>query len=341
MADQVVLVGPAPPPTGGIATHVASLARALGAAGIAASAVDPRQRLRLVGELSRAGLRGEVVHLHVCGHNRKSYGLLGACLAATPRLAAMVTLHSGLLPGFLEDVTASGRRTIAGLLGRASAVVCVSERIAEAIAALGVRGVDVAPAFIPGGRPGRPPVRVAAAREAGATILAATVAPGPEYGADLLVHGFARVAHALPDAVLVVFGSGGADREVAARLAERELGERVIAAGEVDSHTALAILAAADVVLRPTLADGDAVTVREARALGRRVVASDAAARPPGTTLFPAGDTPALAEAILRALREPPPPAFLDDGFAALSRVYARLGLDGLEVPACAASPAV
>src|SRR6185503_3939501 len=122
MSERVVLVGPIPPPTGGIATHVASLGRALAAAGARATLVDSRQRLRLVGELSRAGLAADLVHLHVCGHNRRSYGLLAACLAATPRLPAMVTLHSGLAPGYLDDLTASGRRTVAAVLERASAV---------------------------------------------------------------------------------------------------------------------------------------------------------------------------------------------------------------------------
>jgi glycosyltransferase involved in cell wall biosynthesis len=329
MGKQVLLVGPVPPPTGGIATHVASLARALGVAGIGATVVDPRGRLRFVTELGRAGLAGEVVHLHVCGHNRSSYGLLGACLAATPRLPAMVTLHSGLLPGYLDGVSATGRRTIAGLLARAARVVVVSPAIAAAVRDLGVDDVAVISPFIAAGlTPGRPPVRVAAAREAGATLVVAAMARGLEYGAAILAQGFARVAAQLPEAVLVVFGPGGADRDVARRLDERGLGDRVIALGELDPRTALATLEAADVVVRPTLADGDAVTVREARALGARVVASDAAARPPGTTLFATGDARALADAILAALRAPPPPPSLDDGFARLAALYATLGTE-------------
>jgi glycosyltransferase involved in cell wall biosynthesis len=326
MGKPVLLVGPTPPPTGGIATHVASLARALAVAGVGAAVVDPRRRLRFVGELSRAGIAGEVVHLHVCGHNARSYGLLAACLAATPRLPAMVTLHSGLLPAYLGAVTATGRRTIAGLLERAARVVVVSPAIAAAVRDLGVDGVELVSPFIAAGlAPGRPPVRVAAARAAGATLLVAALAPGAEYGAAVLVRGFARVAARLPEAVLLLFGAGGADRDVARRLAERGLGERVIALGELDRRAAHATLQAADVLLRPTLADGDAITVREARALGTRVVASDAAARPAGTALFPSGDAAALAEVTLRALRAPPPPPLIDDGFARLLSLYGAL----------------
>jgi len=338
MSEHVVLVGPIPPPTGGIATHVASLARALAEAGARATLVDSRQRLRLVGELSRAGLAGDIVHLHVCGHNRRSYGLLAACLAATPRRPAMVTLHSGLTPGYLEDVTATGRRTIAGLLGRASMVVSVSQRIASAVHGLGVRQVEVVSSYLGHApRAGHPPVRVAAAHAAGSTLIAAAMAPGPEYGAEVLVHGFARIAAADPDATLVIFGPGGADRVIARRLDERGLGERVIALGELEAHEVQAVLGVADLVVRPTLADGDAITLREARALGRRAVASDVAARPPGTRLFPAGDTAAFAVAVLAALREPAPPAATQDGFAQLAAIYGRLGMEGI---ACAASPA-
>lgn len=336
MSSRVLLVGPVPPPTGGIASHVASLARALGGSGVPAQVVDSRRRLALVGELGRAGLGGEIVHLHVCGHNKRSFGLLAACLAATPRLPAMVTLHSGLAPRFLENLTATGRRTVAGLLGRASTVVCVSQAIARAVVELGAPAPEVVSPFIGGLRAGRPPVHVEAAREAGATLIAASVAPGHEYGAETLISAFVRIAAKLPDAMLVLFGPGS--REVAGRLIDRDLEDRVIAEGEVEPRTALAILAASDVLVRPTLADGDAVTVREALALGRRVVASDAAARPEGTMIFPAGDAEALAGATLRALAQPPPPPATEDGFAALSRIYSRLGL---EVTTCAASPAV
>jgi glycosyltransferase involved in cell wall biosynthesis len=50
--------------------------------------------------------------------------------------------------------------------------------------------------------------------------------------------------------------------------------------------------------------------VREALALGRRVVATAVGTRPPGVELCPPNDAAALAEAMLRALdREPPAPS--------------------------------
>lgn len=59
-----------------------------------------------------------------------------------------------------------------------------------------------------------------------------------------------------------------------------------------------ALLLDADILVRPTLNDGDAVAVREALAAGLWVVASDAAARPPGVHVFPTSDADALAQCL-------------------------------------------
>ncbi|NJN63885.1 MAG: glycosyltransferase [Acidobacteria bacterium] len=78
------------------------------------------------------------------------------------------------------------------------------------------------------------------------------------------------------------------------------IGERLhIALGE----QAPPIIARSDVFLRPTTADGDSVSVREAASTGVSVVASDAAARPAGTFLFPVGDVAAFDVAVRDALR--------------------------------------
>jgi glycosyltransferase involved in cell wall biosynthesis len=333
----IVLVGPVPPPTGGVAAHIAAVARGLGAIGVHTTTVDPRERLRLVSTLGLAGMARDIVHVHVSGHGPKPYGLVAAALATTPLRPAMVTLHSGLIRGFFDGLGASGRRTIAGLLERASAVVAVSDAIADAVAGLGMARPHVVSPFVARAlRPGRPPAHAAAA--AGSPLIAAAVGPGAIYGAAVLARGFARLSGRHPDAVLAVFGPGAADREVGHRLADLGVTDNVLLLGELDPATALGVVAVCDVFVRPTLADGDAMSVREARALGRRTVASDVARRPAGTALFRAGDADALSAAIEAALTAPPPPPAVDDGFADLLAIYARLG--ATEVTACAASQA-
>ena len=66
------------------------------------------------------------------------------------------------------------------------------------------------------------------------------------------------------------------------------------------------VIAGGDVYVRPTFADGDSVSVREAVALGRTVVATSVGTRPREAILVPPGDPAALAAALLQAAEARP-----------------------------------
>jgi glycosyltransferase involved in cell wall biosynthesis len=169
------------------------------------------------------------------------------------------------------------------------------------------------------------PAGFARLRRLHAPLLAATVVPQQaEYGADVLLDAFARVRARLPSAGLVIYGPGTRTPALAA--------DGVHLLGELDRARALGVVAGADLFVRPSRADGDALSVREAIALGRPVVASAVGQRPPEALLFPAGDAAACAEKIFHALgnrREPIVPASaLSPGcLPALLAIYRRCGL--------------
>src|SRR5207245_3842409 len=75
--------------------------------------------------------------------------------------------------------------------------------------------------------------------------------------------------------------------------------------GERGRPSLLAVMRALDVFVRPTYFDGDASSVREALALGVRVVASDTDFRPTGTRVFPKGDADALTDETAKAWAAP------------------------------------
>ncbi len=81
----------------------------------------------------------------------------------------------------------------------------------------------------------------------------------------------------------------------------------MLALGDLPHAVALGTIALCDTFVRATRADGDAMSVREALALGRPVVASDAAVRPGGVLVYPCEDPAALAEAIERSFEAPQP----------------------------------
>jgi glycosyltransferase involved in cell wall biosynthesis len=78
----------------------------------------------------------------------------------------------------------------------------------------------------------------------------------------------------------------------------------VLLAGDVDHDTCLALMSASDVFIRPTLEDGDSISVREALELKVPVVASRVGTRPPGAILFHPGDVEDLLSKLECALAQ-------------------------------------
>jgi glycosyltransferase involved in cell wall biosynthesis len=203
--------------------------------------------------------------------------------------------------------------------------VAVNHEIAAALAAAGVppaRVAVLAPFFGGVMEPPAPPAGLAPFRASHAPLLAAALLPSPIYGVDLLLPAFAALRARHPGAGLVLFGLGSDDPALRR--------EGVLGLGEIPHAGALGVLREADVFVRPTRADGDAVTVREALALGRRVVASDVGHRPAGCLLFPAGDASALAARLADACAAPPPRAAAPaaDPLEALLAAYRELSGD-------------
>jgi glycosyltransferase involved in cell wall biosynthesis len=273
--------------------------------------------------LARAAAEGRLVHVHTTGANAKSWvvALMGsrARLPFGPR--GVLTLHSGLAPSWL-GAGGHRRRLAAAACAGYGRVVAVNDEIAGALVACGVpaRKIEVVPPFSPSllVDPAPPPDLLPFRAECG-PLYAAAVARGPTYGADVLLPAFRTVRERSRRAGLVLFGPAS---DPAWR---RE--EGVLALGEIPHRAALGVIASADVFVRPTRADGDAVSVREALALGRAVVATRTGKRPEGCLLVPVGDPDALAEGMERAARLPPrpPPRVEADPFDTLVSIYETL----------------
>jgi glycosyltransferase involved in cell wall biosynthesis len=296
------------------------LRRQLAAAGVSCLALEVGGRGgrgRLLGGLSRLACverharAGWVVHVHANGHNARSWLLaLGCAAAGRTAPARVLTLHSGLAPEYLAGATAAERLLVRFALRSYERVLCVNERIRNAVAALGVPAakLEVAPAWLPeASAPRALPDLLERWLDRGRPLLSAALFFRPEYGLTVLLDALARLKPAYPGLACVVLGGG--EQEAAARreVAARGMADWVLLTGDLPHELCLTLMARSDLFVRPTLADGDALSVREALALGVPVVASDAAPRPPGTRLFRRGDAVELAERAAAALAGAPP----------------------------------
>jgi glycosyltransferase involved in cell wall biosynthesis len=266
--------------------------------------------------------RASILHLHTNGHSRKSWlMILVAGFAARLRgPAAVLTLHSGLLPAYVAGFGRTRRALARWILGSFARVVCVNGEIRGAIQHLGDGGgrVVVIPAFLgvaPSAELG--PADRALIRDFGPLLVA--VAGGehdPERGLAVVLSAVQQLAPLLPGlgALLMGWQVGPRTRPL---IEELGLAGRAVCLGEVSHDRCLAFLGAGDVFVRSTFADGDAITVREALALGVPVVASDTAFRPTGVTLFRKGDVSDLTAKLMQVLAAPaaesPAPAPLHD----------------------------
>ncbi|MGE5048911.1 MAG: glycosyltransferase [Deltaproteobacteria bacterium] len=324
-----------------MATHVEELFHAVRASGAHCEVLDigkgqlPADGVVPAGGMARFSAllgayaaRGFRIHVHTSGANPRSWMLAQAC-AAAGRLSggALITLHSGLMPAWLEK--APSRAALArAVLAQFAHVVAVSEPIRDALARCGVDGAIVVPAFSREFvKPSAPPAGLEEVRAVARPLYCAMIAPRPEYGATILLDAFARVRARLPEAALALYGPGS----------ELVRAAGVHAFGELQRPQALDLMAACDVFVRPTLDDGDSVSVREALALGCRVLATAVGHRPPEVHLVPPGLVAPLAEALVQAageIAERPRPG---EGALAAGGLQPILSLYGVEA-ACAAS---
>jgi len=347
---RAVVAGFYPPPFAGEPVHVKQLVELLRDRGLVVEVLNLNRHARpgadyhsstgrwvLLWKLFSLAGRSSILHLHTNGHSRKSWLLiLVASLAARLRgTPAIVTLHSGLLPGYVAGF-GKARRAVGGWILRAFVrVVCVNGEIRRAVEHLGVpgQGVIVIPAFLGVGPvPELAPSDRALIHDFRPLLVA--IAGGeqdPERGLAVLLHAMKQLVASFPNggAVLLGWQVGPKTRPL---IAELGLARYAVCPGEVSHDRCLALLRSADVFVRSTFVDGDAITVREALAFGVPVVASDTAFRPEGVTMFRKGDASDLAAKLTQVLTTPgaaarPPRAPNQQPAMALWQLYSTLAI--------------
>lgn len=319
---RVTLVGDFPPPQGGISVHVKQLYGFLKEAAVAVRVLDigkgkhetddvtpVRGWLDYARHVSRLATSDEIVHLNISGNNSKAWAVaasLGTSLSADAR--RVITVHSGLMPGFIRG-SSQRRLMVRAALSGYHRILAVSDAVSAALIECGVPAnkVLVQPAFLASQvRPGALPPEFAAMRARRQPLLSFAHHPSPVYGRELMFAALRELSRRYPEAGLAVFGPGtrSADFEDAAKAAGvTGLIENL---AELPHEQTLAVIAASDAFIRPTTADGDSISVREALTLNVPCVASDVAVRPLGTTVFKGKDVSSLCDAVSQALATGP-----------------------------------
>ena len=345
--SHVVLAGFYPPPFAGEPIHVKQLAEFLRRRGLEVDILNlnrhaPASR-EYVNARGRWGIlrlliglpdRSTILHLHTNGHNWKSW-LMIVTAALTARFKgtpAILTIHSGLFPGYVATFGRPSKALARWALHRFTTVVGVNAEIGRAIQGLGVRAgqFTVIPAFlgVAKGAALEPPDRALIQDRRPLVVVVGGGDRDPELGLPVVVEALPHLVRDFP-ALRAVFVGWQVGPKVRPLIATRGLAEHAICVGEISHERCLGFLQEADVVVRSTFADGDAITVREGLGLGVPVVASDTAFRPPGVILFRKGDAgdllAKLQEVLAAPARRAERPADPQEPAKDLWRIYSRL----------------
>lgn len=308
---KVLLVGPFPPPHGGVSVHVMMLQRLLLQSGSSCRVLNIRRdapesdryisirsHLNFMSVLVQYALKGWSFHVHINGHNVKSWLVaLAAGLIGLAGRGAVLTIHSGMAPAYLKPRGLG--RLVAWVTCRFYLrIIAVNSEIKDVLQSLSVpeAHIEVLPAFLPD-QAALPelPESCALWFDTHDPVISTALFFRPEYGFGVLVDAISELRKKHPRLGCVVMGDTESAPEGQKLIVEHGLQQHMCAIGDVPHATSLAVIARSDIFARTTLSDGDATSVREAIALGTPVVASDVVHRPAGTFCFKTGDAGDLA----------------------------------------------
>ncbi|MCC7173871.1 MAG: glycosyltransferase [Bryobacterales bacterium] len=343
---RVLLLGPYPPPGGGVQTNLTAIRRHLLQKGVPCTVINltrhrqadhdgvlfPRSALGVLRLL--AAQRFDVAHLHIGGNIPAR--LLALCLALTLRPGArtVLTLHSGGYPASTAGRRA-GRWTLRGLaFRRFDRIIAVNQALknmfTEKFGVDAARVRLIAPHSLPEHPPEvqLPPPVETFFRTHG-KVLVSTGWLEPEYDFPLQIRALGAIRQRVSGAGLMILGAGRLEESLRGQINATPYAEHVLLAGDVPHEAAMAALARCGLFLRTAWYDGDSVSVREALHFGTPVIATDNGMRPAGVRLIPVADLDALVEAAVDELgkgrRSPSAGRADDSGIHAVYDLYREL----------------
>ncbi len=315
---KVVQLGPYPPPHGGVQTNLVAIRDYVRQQGSSCAVINitrhrqaeaddvfyPKGSAELVWDLFRK--RYDVVHLHIGGGIPLRVQALALAATSVPWAKSILTLHSGGFPSSPEGRAATRSSLLAFVLRRFRYIIGVNQEMIEFFVRLGVprsRTRLILPHSVALAQMAdHLPEPLAGFFARYDRILVAVCGLEPEYDIPRQIEAMKYVLEAFPRTGLAVMGSGSQKDLIEQQVANCSYREHILLCGDVPHAVTLKAIAESDALLRTTLYDGDAISIREALYLQTPVIATDNGMRPAGVHLIPMSDTNALVGAINQLL---------------------------------------
>jgi len=306
---KIALIGIYPPPYGGISIHIQRMAEVLKSRGFDYTVYDisgiakNKENVVCINKPLRWLLKYILFGKEDIMHYHSSGWLLRIIIGLASMLGkkTIVSIHGSSLGDSLKNTTWLRRKVLVFALRHTSFIIADNEDIKEFALSLGVNSkkVLVIPAFIPPVVKEedylKVPPRIWDFIKSHKPVIAANAwrivfYKGIDaYGLDMIVELVDRLKNEYPKVGVVFCLPQIGDEEYFANLnqeiKERGLNEHILFITEPLDEI-YPIWQKSGIFVRPTITDGDALSVREALYFKTPVVTSDAVPRPKGVTLF-------------------------------------------------------
>jgi len=321
---RIGLVGPLPPPSGGMANQTRQLAGLLRAAGAEVSLVQvnapykPAWAGRLQGVRALFRLvpyvwmlwrtAGKVRLFHVMANSGWSWHLFAApaIWIGWLRGVRVIVNYRG---GEAEEFFSRSFRWIRPSLGKVTTIIVPSGFLADVFNHRGV-ATRIVPNIVNLNRFTVGKRHVYTRGDAGPHLLV-TRNLEPIYDIDTALRVLQQLRESFPEATMTVCGSGPERKRLEALAQTLEIASAVVFTGRLDNEQVAGLYPSADVLVNPSLADNMPNSVLEALASGVPVVSTRVGGVPylvqheKTALLVPPGDVDAMAKAITRVLESP------------------------------------
>jgi glycosyltransferase involved in cell wall biosynthesis len=318
VSEQILhlgLVGPLPPPSGGMAMQTLQLARLLGEDDLEVELLQTnapyspkiiekvkglRALFRLVPYLWRVWcLAGRVNVIHLMANSGWSWQLFAApviWIGWLRRTPVIVHFHGGEAREYLARSFAWVKLSLA----RASSLIVPSGFLQQVFSECGLasavipNAIDLDQFYPSSPAESRPTFTVVITRNL-----------EPIYGLDTAIRAIAIAREQIPNIKLKIAGSGHQRRELERLVDTLDLGRCITFLGRLESKEVVALYHCADAMLNPSTVDNMPISVLEAMACGVPVVSTDVGGVPyivrDGKTavLVAPGNEQEMAEAII------------------------------------------
>lgn len=227
----------------------------------------------------------DIIHLHIGGQiNWRVCALLGICILFGRR-RSVLTIHSGEF-GISQKQNVFILRY---LLKRFSVIIAVNKQISSVLEKLGIEPDKIriiSPFVLPLNESVDVPHDLMEFVNARSPFIVSVGLLEPEYDLETQITAIQSLINTYPEIGLMIIGSGSLEAHLISLIKQKKLESYVKITGDLPHVITIQMISIANVLLRTTRFDGDAISVREALFLGTPVIATDNGMRPQGVIII-------------------------------------------------------